>query len=106
MTDLPDVVVLCILAIKHLKEVKDSLGYFTDWNNLGLNLQLHPDLLKRISKNTHDIDDRLREVLRNWLQMKGMDSDEEPTWSQLVAAVKPIDHALSSEIKEKYLNCM
>ena len=92
------------IAIKHLKEVKDSLGYFSHWNSLGLNLGLHPDLLKRISKNAHDVNDRLEEVLRNWLQMECMDGDEEPTWSQLVAAVKPIDHALSISIKEKYLN--
>ena len=91
------------IAIKNLKEVKDALGYFSDWNNLGHNLELHPDLLHRISKNKHDVDDRLEEVLRNWLQMKSMDSDKEPTWNQLAAAVKPIDCALSKNLEKKYL---
>ena len=91
------------VAIKNLQEVKAALGYLSDWNNLGLNLGLHPDLLKRISKDRHEVDDRLEEVLRNWLQMNTMDSDKEPTWNQLVAAVKPIDCALSIKISKKYL---
>ena len=90
-------------AIKNLQEVKAALGYFSDWNNLGLNLGLHPDLLERISKDKHEVDGRLEEVLRNWLQRKFMDSDKEPTWNQLVAAVEPIDYALSDNIKKKYL---
>ena len=91
------------IAITNLKEVKDVLGYLSDWNNLGLNLGLHPDLLKRISEDKHNVDCRLEEFLRNWLQMKCMDSEKEPTWNQLVAAVRPIDPALSISIDEKYL---
>ena len=91
------------VAIKNLQEVKAALGYLSDWNNLGLNLGLHPDLLKRISKDKHEVDDRLEEVLRNWLQMKCMDSDKEPTWNQLVAAVKPINPALSINIAKQNL---
>ena len=91
------------VAIENLKKVKDALDYFSDWKNLGHNLKLHPDLLERISKNKHEVDDRLEEVLRKWLKRKSMDSDKEPTWSQLVAAVEPIDRALSDKIKEKYL---
>ena len=90
------------VAIKNLQEVKAALGYLSDWNNLGLNLGLHPDLLERISKDKHEVDGRLEEVLRNWLQMKCMDSDKEPTWNQLVAAVKPINPALSINIRQTY----
>ena len=91
------------IAIENLKELKDALGYFSDWNNLGLNLGLHPDLLKRISEDKHNVDGRVEEVLRNWLQMKCTDSEKEPTWNQLVAAVRPIDPALSIHISKKYL---
>ena len=105
VADLPGVVIFvhtCI-AIENLKEVKDALGYFSDWNNLGHNLGLHPDLLRKISKDKHSIDDRLEEVLHSWLQMECMDIEEEPTWNQLVAAVKPINRALSINIEKKYL---
>ena len=105
IADLPNVV-LCILyvAIEDLDKVKDALEFFSDWNRLGLKLGLHPDLLKRISRNKQEVEDQLEEMLRNWLQMNCMDSEKEPTWSQLVAAVKPIDRALSIRIEKKYLS--
>ena len=89
------------VAIENLKEVKDALGYFSDWSLLGLNLGLHPDLLQAILEDKYTVNGRLEEVLRNWLQMKSMDSKQEPTWNQLVTAVKPIDPALSEEISKK-----
>ena len=79
--------------------VKDALGYFSDWNNLGHNLGLHPLLLKRISEDKNKVDHQLEEVL----QMNCMDSKKEPTWNQLVAAVEPVDLALSINIERKYL---
>ena len=92
------------IAIEDLETVKDVLGYFADWNNLGLKLGLHPDLLERISKNNHDVDDRLDKVLRNWLNKKTMGKNKKTTWSILVAALEPINHALSEKIKEKHPN--
>ena len=91
------------VAIEDLRDVKDALEHFSDWNKLGHNLKLHPDLLEKISKDKHEVDDRLEKVLRNWLKMNSMESENEPTWSQLVAAVKPIDRALSKRIKKQYL---
>ena len=91
------------VAIKNLEEVKAALDYFSEWNNLGLKLGLHPDLLKRISKDKQEVDERLEAVLRNWLKMKCMDSRKQPTWNQLVAAVKQLDPALANEIEKKHL---
>lgn len=65
------------IAIKNLKEVKDALGYFSDWNNLGLNLDLHPKLLEVISK-TPGISDRVHEVLSNWLSNNIMNKQIKP----------------------------
>ena len=92
------------IAIKDLDAVKDALGYFADWNNLGLKLGLHPDLLQRISRNKHDVDDRLEEVLRNWLNKKTMEDEQKPTWDQLVVALRPINRALSDQIKMDHPN--
>ena len=91
------------IAIEDLETVKDALGFFADWNNLGLKLDLHPNLLERISKNNHDVDDRLDKVLRNWLNKETMHK-RTPTWSALVAALEPINYALSEKIRKKHLN--
>ena len=88
------------VAIVNLKEIKDALGYFSDWNSLGLNLGLHPRLLEVISVDRHSVQDRQDEVLRNWLSKNYIDRGKEPTWSQLVAAIEPINPALSMYISK------
>ena len=90
------------IAIEDLKEVKGALGYFPEWKSLGLNLELHPNLLEVIVKNKHNVSDRLEEVLCNWLRKNYMDKQKDPTWSQLASAVEPIDRALSEQIKQHY----
>ena len=67
-------------------------------------LGLHPDLLKSISKDQSKVEDRLKEVLRNWLRKDSMDSDKKPTWSHLAAALKPINCAPSFNIIAKELS--
>ena len=89
-------------AIEDLKEVKGALGYFSEWEGLGLNLELHPNLLKVILKDKHNVNDCLEEVLCNWLRKNYMDKQKDPTWSQLASAVEPIDHALSEQIKQQH----
>ena len=105
MTDLPDIVRLLFafcIAIKDLREVKDALGSFlSDWKTLGDNLTLHPNLLRMISQDESTAEDRLREVLRNWLIRRYMDKKRDPTLSFLAAAVEPIDPDLAEEIKKK-----
>ena len=80
--------------------MKAALGYFSDWNNLGLKLGLHPDLLQRISDDKPNVDGRLQEVLRKWLKNEEL----RPSWNQLVIALKPIDCALSNQIKRDHPN--
>ena len=105
MTDLPDMLLFCAywIEIEDLDKVKDALGFFSDWNNLGLKLDLHPDLLEGISKSYQDVYDRLDQVLRNWLNKKTMHK-KKPTWSALVAALESINYALSEKIKKKHPN--
>ena len=47
---------------------------------------------------------RLHAVLSNWLNRQGTDKTKKPTWHQLVAAVQPINYALSLEIEENHPN--
>ena len=106
MTDLADIVFLffayCI-EIEDLKEVKDALGsFFSDWESLGENLTLHSDLLKMISRDESSAEDRLREVLRNWLKRRYLNKKRDPTWIFLAAAVEPIDPEQAEEIKKNH----
>ena len=90
------------IAIEDLKEVKAALGYFPEWKNLGLNLELHPNLLEVILEDKHNVNDRLEEVLRNWLSKNYKDKEKDPTWSQLASAVETINGALSEQIKQQH----
>ena len=94
------------VAIEDLNQVEEELRYFSDWNQLGLKLGLHPDLLLMIGQDPtkQSLAERVEEVLRKWLKRECMDSQKEPTWSQLVNALDPIDRALSIKSKKKYLN--
>ena len=91
-----------LIAIIDKREVWEELGYFPDWNNLGLQLGLSPDLLAMISTDKSTIHERVDAVLENWLRNNVINKAIKPTWAQLVAAVKPIDYALSEKIKENH----
>ena len=93
---------MCI-ATEHLRDVRRELGHFARWHDLGLNLGLSPKHLEVIDSDSKRTDDKLKEVLFQWL--KGSHDEEKyglPSWSALVDAVDPIDHSLALTIKRNH----
>ena len=81
--------------------VKQALGHFARWQDLGLNLGLHPDLLEVIGcKKT--VNEQVYDVLYEWLNMNyAVDRHGPPTWGQLADAVEPINRSLANSIRKK-----
>ena len=90
------------VAINDKQKVKAELGHFTAWNDLGLNLGLSPDVLGEIKEDETRVKKRVDAVLEHWLRNNVLDKAIKPTWAQLVAAVEPIDYALSENIKKNH----
>ena len=91
------------LATEHLVDVKHELGPFSRWKVLGLNLGLSPESLEVIENDYRRTDDQLEAILLQWLKRNyDLDKYGLPSWRQLAEAVKPIDHALASTIKDRH----
>ena len=91
------------LTTKHLVDVKHELCPFARWKELGLNLGLSPESLEVIEYDSSRTDDWLHAVLLQWLKRNyDLDKFGLPSWRQLTEAVKPIDHALASTIKDRH----
>ena len=91
------------LATEHLVDVKHELCPFASWKELGLNLGLSPDCLEVIENDSSRTDDRLHTVLLQWLKRNyDLDKYGLPSWGRLAEAVKAIDHALASTIKDRH----
>ena len=90
-------------ATEHLLIVKQELGEFTKWYDLGLHLGLSPDSLDVIKQDERLTEDRVRAVLLKWLR-KQYDVEQygSPSWNTLAHAVKPLNHALSLAIKDRH----
>lgn len=96
------VVLSSLLALEQLVNVKQALGHFALWQDLGLNLGLHPDLLKEIECNNLRVSGRVHDVLYEWLSMNyAVDHHGPPTWAQLANAVGPINRSLAKDIRRK-----
>ena len=82
--------------------VKQALGHFASWKDLGLNVGLDPRLLEVIG-HKQTVSEQLHQVLLEWLKMNyNLGKYGCPTWDQLARAVDPIDHAMAIAIREKY----
>ena len=91
------------LATEHLVDVKHELGPFARWKELGLNLGLSPESLEVIENDYRRTGDQLETVLLQWLKRNyDLKKFRLPSWGQLAEAVKPIDHALASTIKNRH----
>ena len=91
------------LDTKHLVDVKSELCPFARWKELGLNLGLSPDSLEVVENDSSRTDDRLHAVLLQWLKrVYDVDKSGLPSWGRLAEAVKPIDQALASTIKDRH----
>ena len=92
----------CSIATEHLVKVKQELGHFAPWKELGLNLGLSPALLEVI-ETKQTVSERLYDVLLEWLKRNysvlvyGL-----PSWHQLAGAVDPINHALATDIRKNH----
>ena len=82
--------------------VKQALGHFARWQDLDLNLGLHPDLLEEFECNNQRVSERVHDVLYEWLNMNyAVDHHGPPTWGQLADAVEPINRSLANTIRKK-----
>ena len=84
-------------------DVRRELGDFARWHDLGLHLGLSLQHLEVIDSDCKGKDEKLRNVLLEWL--KGNYDVEQhglPSWSALVNAIDPIDHALALTIKKNH----
>ena len=93
-----------LTAINDLRKVKKEVSSISNWRELGLNLDLSANLLDEIEQDESKVRGRMGAVLSNWLKQQGIDKAKKPTWHQLVAAVEPIDYALSLEIEQNHPN--
>ena len=104
MVDITDVVVCAYYtAIDHLRDVEEELGVFARWERLGLNLGLCADRLEVIKEDNGLAEERVRAVLRNWLQKNyNVQKNGLPSWTTLANAVQPINCALAEKIRDRY----
>ena len=95
-------------AIEHLRAVKEELGPFAEWYDLGLNLGLSANLLDVIKKDAGSTGDQVQAVLCDWLRQNyNVQQYGLPSWKMLVNAVQPINGALARNIRDRLLiKCM
>ena len=90
-------------ATEYLLVVKQELGEFTEWYDLGLHLGLSPDSLDVIEEDHRRTKGRVRAVLLKWLRKEyNVEQYGSPSWNTLALAVKPINCALSLTIKDRH----
>ena len=91
------------IAIKNLVEVKNELGHFAKWNELGLQLGLTYAQLEVIESDKGSNKERLAAVLSEWLR-KNYNTEEYglPSWRRLAAALQQIDGDLADTIKKRH----
>ena len=91
------------IAINNLVEVKNELGHFAKWHELGLQLGLTYSQLEVIESDKGSNNERLAAVLSDWLRMNYNTAKYGlPSWSSLAAALEQIDGALAKTIKERH----
>ena len=85
-------------------DIKCELGDFAHVNQLGLNLRISPQCLEVIERDYRWTSEQLGAVLLQWLK-GNYDQDKYgvASWSVLVHALEPIDHALALAIKKRHL---
>ena len=90
-------------ATDHLLAVKEELGEFSEWYDLGLHLGLSPDSLDVIKEDERMTKGRVRAVLLKWLRKEyDVQQHGSPSWNTLALAVKPINRALALIIKNRH----
>ena len=69
-----------------------------DWHQLGTQLGVPPEELKKIDEECHDISRKLNETLSYWLK------NEEPSWEKITEALERMGHHgnLVIELRSKY----
>ena len=90
-------------ATEHLLVVKQEIGEFAKWYDLGLHLGLSPDSLDVIKQDEHLTEDRVRAVLLKWLRKEYNEEQYgSPSWNTLADAIKPINRAMFLTIKDRH----
>ncbi len=78
--------------------LKELYPLASEWQNIGLFLEIEVGQLKIIEIDYRMAKDCLREVIREWFKM----IDPPPSWENLVEAVEYIDQSKAYDIKMKY----
>ena len=80
---------------------KFLLPLASEWQNIGVLLEIADGELKRIkADNHHQSTNCLREMIGFWLKR----DDPPPNWKELCEAVKPFDPSKAKEMEEKCIH--
>ena len=83
----------------NFKSLCGELKTVTDWHQLGINLGVPADELRRIERDYQGNDRRRAEMLDLWLQRT-----PNATWEDVVRALQQMgENAVAEEIREKYI---
>ena len=66
-----------------------------EWKNIGTLLEIPSGTLDKITCDEQSTYDRLREMLREWLKL----NNPQPTWTQVIEAVKPFNPSIADKMK-------
>ena len=89
--------ILLIGGKPKLKDIfKELFPVATHWKTIGTLLGIPEHLLKNIESNEKRVDERLREMLSEWLKL----IDPPPTWTALAEAVEVIDKSKAQRLRE------
>lgn len=79
--------------------LKELLSKASNWENIGVFLDINDGHLSKIKADNGDSGDCLREMLRIWLKKV----DPPPSWNGIVKALKYLgEEKLSQELKGRY----
>ena len=81
-----------------LKELSSKVS--PDWEDIGLYLELKPDLLYRIKSDNPQASKKcFREMIKAWFKQV----DPPPSWSAIIEAIEILEYeSLGDELRKKY----
>ena len=71
-----------------------------EWKNIGTLLEIPSGTLDRISCDEQSTNDRLREMLKEWLKQ----SNPQPTFKRLIEAVKQFNSSMADEMNQHLID--
>jgi len=75
----------------------------TDWENVGLYLEIDPNDLSTIKQLKNPVEYKCREMLRAWLERDQSDASRSPTWKNMYEAMRALTMIRAAEILQDEL---